>query len=175
MPLVKASRTGKAFDSKANTYGVHPSGSIIGITRGLNLGGPTTTDGNDTFGLRNYVFGMSKDTTNEGSPSAPCIRLEYPGTFWRFRWVVKPGQRRIALRVKQVKTYTGQRPTLIVKANSNVGLTSDQVAVAPEGIDWVVLGPIIFTSTGTDMVYVEVHNNLQLSDCPLFFDHIVAT
>lgn len=116
---------------------------------------------------------MSKELT-EGSPSSPCIRLDYQSS-WRFRWVVKPGQRQISVRVKQVKSFAGQRPTLTVKANSNVGLTTDQTAVAPEGIDWVVIGPVIFTATGTDMVYVEVKNHLQLSDGVLFIDHIVAT
>jgi hypothetical protein len=173
MPIVKGSRSGKAMDMKVTSYGLPMSASMITSTSGINLGGMPTIVGDDSYGVRNYVFGMSKETS-EGSPNSPCIRLEFP-SFWRFRWVVKPGQRQIAVRVKQAKTFPDQRPKLVVKANANVGLTSDLEAVAPEGTDWVVLGPIIFTATGTDMVYVEVHNRLQISFTPMFFDHIVAT
>jgi hypothetical protein len=174
MPLVKGSLSGKAFDGKVNTYSTALSGSVLGITKAITLGGPTSTEGNDAFGLRNYIYGMSKETT-EGSPNSPCIKLEHAGTFWRFRWVLKPGQRRISIRVKQMTRTGFLRPTLIVKANTTVGLTSDLVAIAPDNDDWTVIGPIILTSTGTDMVYVQVWNNCQSTNCPLYIDRIVAT
>lgn len=175
MPLVRAVLTKKAVESAPNRQSMPISGSFIGVTRGIAMSiAPTTMDGNDSFGLRHYVYGMSKELT-DGSPTSPCIRLEYPGSFWRFRWVLKPGQRRISVRVKQMTKTGFLRPTLIVKANQNVGLTSDLIATAPDGDDWTVIGPIILTSTGTDMVYVQVWNNCQSSDCPLYIDRIVAT
>jgi hypothetical protein len=173
MAITKGLLTKKAVDLIPNSYALNPSGSSAPVLRGIATNAPSSMEGDDSSGIRNYVYGLSKELS-EGSPSAPCIRLEYP-SFWRFRWVVKPGQRQISVRVKQVKAFTGQRPILTVKANSNVGLTTDQVAVAPNGTDWVVVGPIIFTATGTDMVYVEVENRLQMTNGPLFIDRIVAT
>lgn len=138
------------------------------------MGGPSGPNGEDTSGILNYVYGMSKDTT-EGSPSSPCLRLNYPSMF-RFRWVVRAGPRRIAIRAKQINMYsTEQRPSLTVKASAEVGLLDDITAFAPNGTDWVTIGPISFTATGMGMVYVEIRNNLLLSDSPAFFDHIITS
>jgi hypothetical protein len=176
MPLVNPSvKTLKAVTPLDNMkISMAMSASMVPVLKGIAMGAPGSANGDDGFGMINYVFGMSKDTT-EGSPGAPCIRMQYPSMF-RFRWVVKPGQRRIAIRAKQAKIYsTIQRPSLIVKANPSVGIPSDIVAYAPDSSDWVLIGPTIFTATGTGMVFVEIHNNLLMSDSPAFFDHIVAT
>jgi len=177
MPVVKGSLSRRVVTAFLQTYSMPHTGSGMdcGPVKSINVGADVGSFmGNDTFGVRPYVYGLSKDTT-EGSPTSPCLRLEYPATFWRFRWVAKTGQRRIAVRVKQVKSFTGQRPTMIIRKNSMVGLTSDWIETAPAGTDWVTIGPVIFNFTGTDMLWVEVWNNLYNDNAPLFIDRITAT
>lgn len=171
MPLVKGNLSGR-FSPFTGRTSLPISASCIGVLQGINLGGPTSTIGDDTWGVRNLSPMITRNNT-QGNPNSPCLELTAPA-MWRFRWVVKPGQRQLSIRAKQIKTFPGQRPTLIIKKNSNVGINIDIKATAPEGIDWVVIGPIIFTATGTDVVNVEVHNNLQIQSCSAFFDHIVA-
>lgn len=173
MPLVKGNLSGRSSIVFQTFFGQEPSGSTI-TNRAISLGGPTSTYGNDSFGLRNYVNGLEK-VDSDGSPNSPCLLLRWADTFWRFQWVVKTGQRRIAVRVKQLKTFTDQRPRMIIKASPTVGLTSDLQTIAPEGTDWVLIGPTIFTATGTGMVYVEIWNKLHYTDSPLYIDHIVVT
>lgn len=174
MPLVKANRSGNATFMPKTKAAMPQSASVFGWNKGINLGGPTSNTGDDSYGVRNLQYGVSKNTT-QGSPSTPSLEISQPN-FWRFPWVVKPGQRTLTIRAKQTKTFSStQRPSLTVKANRNVGLLADLVAYAPTDTDWVVIGPIIFTSTGTDLVWVEVHNNLAMSNASAYFDHIFAT
>jgi hypothetical protein len=180
MPIVKAQLTGKMNPFTINRRSLPVSGSIVGWNLGLSLGGPGSMVGDDTSGIRHMNMTMQKNTT-EGSPNSPCLEIGQPG-FWRFRWVVKPGQRRIAVRAKQVKAVADPnwRPSMVIKANRNVGLNSDVTVLAPAGMDWVLIGPYVFTATGTDVVYVELHNNLYMNENPLqeskaFFDHIIVT
>lgn len=158
--------------------GLLESGSVVGHVQGISLGGPTSVTGEDTYGTRNYLMGWGKNPS-EGSATAPCLEFLHPG-MWRFKWVVKPGQRRISIRTKQVKNFSGQRPSMTIKKNTNVGINSDIVTYAPTGSDWVTIGPVIFTATGTDMVWVELRNNLHMSEYPVsqskaLFDHIIVT
>jgi hypothetical protein len=175
MPVVKGSLSKKAVESSPQRYSIPASGSFIGVTRGVGMSlSLSSMDGNDTYGVRHYVYGLTKET-NDGSPTSPCLKLEYAGSFWRFRWVLKPGQRRISVRVKQMTKTGFLRPTMIIRPNPNVGITSILTATAPDGDDWTVIGPLILTATGTDMVYVEIWNNCQSTNCPLYIDRIVAT
>lgn len=173
MPLVKANLSGRAF-SPGGIPALPQSASVAGWNVGINLGGPTSNVGDDSYGVRNLQYGIRKSLT-EGSPNSPCLELTQP-TMWRFKWVVKPGQRMISIRTKQTKYVSAtQRPSITVKANTNVGLVADLVAYAPSGTDWVIIGPIIFTATGTDALTVEVRNNLEMTNESAFFDHIIAT
>jgi len=173
MEMVKANRSGKGYDFKITNISLPFSASVVGFNQGINLGGPTSLIGDDSYGVRHLQYAITKNTT-EGNPSAPCLELSHPG-MWRFRWVIKPGTRRISIRTKQIRSVSNQRPSLTIKANSVVGLNSDLVVYAPSGTDWVDIGPVVFTATGTDMVWVEIRNNLQLFNSPAYFDHIVAT
>ena len=178
MPLVRAILTGRINNFTVNRKGNSHSGSVAGFPQGVSVGGPTSMAGDDTVNIKHLSINLTKNTS-EGSPNSPCLEITQPGS-WRFRWVVKPGQRRIAVRAKQIKAFPNMRPTMIIKRTPSVGLNSDVTVTAPEGTDWVLIGPYVFTATGTDVVFVELHNNLAMTENPVveskaFFDHIVVT
>jgi hypothetical protein len=143
-----------------------------GALQGIYLGGPTSQDGAGTFG-RNLQVGATQ-SLDEGSPSSqtPSLKLDNLG-FWRFRWSVAAGSRSVSVNAKQ--TNSSQRPSVVVKSNTAVGLNSDISGAAAAGNDWVTIGPVSFTATDVGMVWVELHNNCQTSNCPAYFDHIVTT
>jgi len=165
-------------DAASVFYGTEYSASspcVIGALQGVNIGGPASMDGSTAFG-RNYQVGVSKSTII-GSPSAPCLSLDIPG-MWRFRWVVKPGVRAIYVNTKQVTTVftSSLRPSIVVKANPDIGLNADISASAATSQDWVTIGPLSFVATGTGVTWVELHNNnTNELNTPAFFDHIVGT
>ncbi len=157
--------------------------NVQGIIQGLEFSTtPTTMDGAGSFG-RHMQVGVNKQTT-DGSPSSPSLQLDYPGNMWRFRWTVKGGNRSISILAKQNSTGSN-RPQMIIKANSNVGISSDLTVAAPDGAGWVIVGPITFTvpSGSTDVIWVELHNNnyavkdtmAELIKTPAYFDHIIAS
>jgi len=148
---------------------------VNGWMQGISLGGPTSINGDGTFG-RHMQVGVSKNTIS-GSPSAPCLSLDIPG-MWRFRWVVKPGIRSIYVNTKQVTTIltSSLRPSIVVKANPDFGLIADVSASAATSQDWVTIGPLSFTATGTGATWVELHNNnVNEFNTPTLFDHIIVT
>jgi len=178
IPITKTTKSVPAYTIMLNKRGLIASSSIMREMQGINLGGPSSIVGDDSIGFRNLQVGIGKNIT-DGNPNSPCLEIAQPG-MWRFRWVVKPGQRRISVLCKQVKSATGQRPTMILKRNTAVGLNSDITVTAPAGSGWVNIGPYTFTATGTGVVYVELRNNLFMNECPLqeskaLFDHIVVT
>lgn len=143
-----------------------------GALQGISFGGPTSQAGEGTFG-RNLQFGATQSLA-EGSPysQTPSLQLNQPG-FWRFRWSVGVGLRSVYVNAKQANST--QRPTITIKANSAVGLNSDVTVAAESGSDWVTIGPATFTATAAGMVWVELRNNCQTTNCPAWFDHIVTT
>jgi len=143
-----------------------------GALQGIFLGGPTSVEGDGTFG-RHLQFGVTQ-SLSEGSPfsQTPSLQVSTPG-FWRFRWSVVAGLRSVYVNAKQ--TNSSQRPTIVVKANPVVGLNSDITVAAASGNDWVTIGPATFTATGYGMVWVELWNNCLTSLTPAYFDHIVTT
>jgi hypothetical protein len=172
MPIARANRTTGVFSqSSFDRRGLPSTASLPAFVQGVSIGGPTSIKGDDNY-VRSLQFGVTK-SIDEGSPNSPSLQLTQVG-MWKFRWVVKPGQRRISIRVKQIRSFTGMRPTMTIKANANVGLTSDNVVVAPDGLDWVVM-EFVFTATGTDVVFVELRNNLYIEGYPTYFDHIIVT
>lgn len=174
MPLVKANLTGRAWSLGTIDHRSLPptTSSISNYLQGVSIGGPTSMKGDDSY-IRHLQYGITK-SISEGNPSTPSLQL-IQVSMWKFRWVVKPGFRRVSVRVKQAYVYSGQRPTMTIKANSTVGLSADVVATASESTDWVTIGPVSFTATGTDVVFVELRNNLLIEGYPAYFDHIVVT
>ena len=172
MPLVYGNKLATGYSQADISHkALAISSSVIGWMQGLSIGGPTSMRGDDNY-VRSLQYGVTKSVA-DGNPNAPCLQLTVP-SMWKFRWVVKPGQRRVSIRVKQVGYYPGQRPTMTIKANTNVGLTSDTVITASDSVDWVIMQHV-FTATGTDVVFIELRNNLYINGYPAFFDHIVVT
>ena len=146
----------------------------LGYAKGITFGGPTSMNTDGTFG-RNLQIGVEKNTT-DGSPFSqpPSLQLTFPG-FWRFRWSVQAGVRSLYINTKQTLVSPNVRPSVIIKANANVGLNSDLSMSASDSNDWVTVGPLTFAATAAGMVWVELWNNCQQSNCPALFDHIVTT
>ncbi len=152
----------------------------LGFLQGLAFGAPTTIDGGGSFG-RHMQVGVNRENS-DGTPTAPALRLDYPGGMWRFRWVVKNGSRSISVSAKQNSTGS-YRPSMIVRKNANIQIFNDISASAPNGNGWVNIGPITFTASGSDVVWVELHNNNHgvmnlegvLVSQPAYFDHIVGS
>jgi hypothetical protein len=173
MPLVKAVRTKRLMPF--NSYSMHAalpvSSSVVGYNQGLSLGGPASVYGRDTGYPDRYLqIGQAKSTT-EGSPSAPCLNLQHKG-MWRFRWVVSPGLRSVSILCKQQMAVAGTTPSIIIRSNPNVGLNNDISGSALVTNDWSVIGPVSFTSTGTDVMWVEIWNNSNNDYSNVFFDHV---
>lgn len=144
---------------------------VVGALQGVSIGGMTSIHG-DTFD-RHLKTGVRKELV-EGSPSAPCLALDYPG-FWRFRWTVKPGAHSVSVLVKQVANVAPY-PSLIVKANADVGLLSDVTVSGSGGTGWSTAGPALATFSAEGSVWVELWNNCKsVFQSPAYFDHLVFT
>jgi hypothetical protein len=144
----------------------------IGHVQGICIG-PTSIAGDDSFGVRHMQVGILRNNT-EGNPAPPCLEIAQPG-MWRFKWSIKIGQRRISVRTKQVAYYPNQRPSIVIKANPDIGIPSDIIVTADVSTDWVTIGPVVFTATAIGMTYVELRNNLAGELSSAYFDHIVAS
>lgn len=155
-----------AVRDQAATYG------SIGALKGVYLGGVTSVIGNSPGGSH-LRTGVSKNTT-DGHPNPPCLSLDTP-TMWRFRWVVKTGTRSIYVSANQNSTGSLNRPSLIVRSNPSIGLNNDISGSAPDGVGWTTIGPVTFSATGTDVVWVELwNNNYAFINTPALFDHIIT-
>jgi hypothetical protein len=143
---------------------------LIGIVRGLNLGGPTGPDGS-SFGLHLQV-GVGRSDA-EGNPTPPSLEMDQVG-LWRFRWAISAGTHTVSVMVKQVENLS-PRPTLVVKANPSIGISSDAVGTAPSGTGWVTIAPVSVTATSPGVCYVELHNNVVSTYAKCWWDRIVDT
>lgn len=116
----------------------------------------------------------AKDTT-EGDPSQPSLRMDARGT-WRFRWVVESGARTASINVKQAANAS-PRPTLVIKANTAIGVNADVTGTAGSGTGWVTIGPVNAAPTGDGVLWVELRNNYdaQYQGAPCYWDHVVVT
>lgn len=125
--------------------------------------------------LGNQYQIIGGEDATQGDPATPCIRLDNQGRF-RFRWKMASGTRTISINVKQAINIS-PRPTLIVKANPDIGINSDQSATAGAGTGWVTIGPITVNPSSDGAVWVEVWNNLitQMRGTPCYVDHAVRT
>lgn len=156
--------------------GTHKTSAALGswgVLKGMALGSPVNQDGHgSTFG-RSITNGIVENTV-DGNPATPCLQVTYPG-FWRFRWTVTPGVRTISVLAKQIANVS-PFPSLILKANSAIGVPSDVQSFASGGTGWSTIGPITITATGTGVFYVELWNNCKAkAGSPALFDHLVFT
>lgn len=90
---------------------------------------------------------------------------------WRFPWPVKAGSRKVSCWVKQ-PVDRSPRPQLAVLANPALGVSAELTADAPEGTDWVEVGPITFTATAAGVVYVELRARHDAFGVPCWWDDV---
>jgi hypothetical protein len=134
---------------------------------GIDMGGNSSWEGTNTS-ERHFQIGAYRSNT-QGTPLAPCLALDFWG-FWRFRWAVGPGNRSLTAFAKQVSNVAN-RPSIVLKANPDVGLVADVTAVMGSSTDWIA-ATAAFVATGTGMVWVELHNNCLGIPDTCFFDRV---
>lgn len=134
-----------------------------GLTPSHTLKGAVCVDGI-------YQALGGKDTV-EGDPAQPSLRLS--AGYWAFRWTVLTGTRTISVKVKQPANLS-PRPTLVVKANPEIGVNADATGTAAAGTGWVTIGPVTITPTSDGAVWVELHNNID-GTAVSYWDAISAT
>ena len=118
-----------------------------------------------------YTIASMSDT--EGTPLPPSINIPVKGMF-RFRWSLKAGNRYISVSAKQPKNGT-PRPTMVIKANPDIGVLNDVSGSAISGTGWVVIGPIYISPILDGVIWVELHNNYEGINEPCYFDNIITT
>jgi hypothetical protein len=109
----------------------------------------------------------------EGSGGPPCVVFEKPGRY-RFRWPVDPGERTITVDCKYAPD-AAPRPTLRIRANTEIGVNADLVATAPAGSGWVTIGPLSITPSEKGGVWVELEGLSRADGFSARFDNVVAT
>jgi len=135
------------------------SGSFAFAAIPISIGGPTGP-GNSSLGWHMQP-GVTQSAA-EGFPSAPSIALSQPGA-WRFRWQVSPGTQTISCYCKQ-PANASPYPTMVVRANADLGLNSDVTGTSPGGTGWVKIGPLTVVVTSPGVLWVELRNNLKTLD-----------
>lgn len=123
-------------------------------------------------GDRYFVAG-AKDTS-EGNPQ-PSLRMDALGSF-RFRWQVLAGARTIQIQCKQAINLS-PRPTMVIKANSDIGVNADVTVTAGSGAGYVTIGPETINPVSDGALWVELHNNLdyQIAVAPCYWDNLSTT
>lgn len=146
--------------------------AVAGMLKGISFGSPSSVRGDGTFGLH-LMTGVKRNNT-EGNPSPPCLEIYNPN-MWRFKWSVGGGLKNITVKCKQI-INENPRPTMIIKANPEIGLLTDISGSAPSSTEWTEIGPVSFVSSASGSVWVELHNNLDTrTNAPAYFDHIVVS
>ena len=128
------------------------------------------------WAIRSFLFGSSeavlgaRDNT-EGNPAQPSLRMDSRGVF-RMRWKVLPGTRTITVSVKQAVNLS-PRPTIVVRANPDIGVNSDVTETAPGGASWVTIGPATVTPSSAGVLAVELRANYdgQYQQAPCYWDN----
>lgn len=124
-----------------------------------------------------YLFGLSKDAV-DGNPSPPCQKVLGPHRR-AFLWPVAAGARTISVDVKySPDNGAGQRPRLVIRANSEVGLAADISTEAPSdaGGTWVTIGPVSVTPSGIGVLEVELQLDPALQTTQVTrWDNVVVT
>lgn len=145
----------------------------------FHLFGATGPD-NSSLGW-GFQVGVQKSTT-EGNPAVPSLVLAEPGR-WRFKWGVTAGTHTAAIYCKQVENVSPY-PSMVIRANTAIGVNADVVGTSPGGAGWVTIGPITVIPSSDGVLVVELRNDLQTLNpartglspwSPCYFDHIVLT
>lgn len=94
---------------------------------------------------------------NDGFPSAPCMQMNGAHSFF-FEWPVSSGARTLSVSVKyRPDNGLGNRPKLIVKANPDVGVSSDVITEATSGANsWSTIGPVSITASANGVLLCEL-------------------
>lgn len=129
--------------------------AVAGALQGLSIG-PVDWVGKASFG-RVLQTGLSRDDT-DGFPAPPSLRFEWWG-FWRFRWAVDIGTMSLTLYAKQALNES-PRPSIVLKADSAVGLLVDTPFSAGAGSGWEAV-TATFIATAAGVIWVELWNNLN--------------
>jgi hypothetical protein len=129
--------------------------------------------------LRTVVCGTDHQTmgardNTEGDPAQPSLRMDRRGR-WRFRWTVLAGTRTISVRVKQAVNLS-PRPSLVIKANTSIGVNADSETSAASGAGWITIGPVTINPSANGAVWVELRANYDgQSNIPCYWDQVVVT
>jgi hypothetical protein len=141
----------------------------IAVLQGINIGGQMGPITGNTLPLQALVA----RSDSQGTPSSPSIVL-YGPTYWRFRWTIRVGTQTLRVSCLQAGNES-PRPTMVIKANTDVGLNADVSGSAPSSTGWVVIGPLSVTANATGAVFVEFHNNYIGGYDFCYFDLLIAT
>lgn len=129
--------------------------TAVGV-RSINFFDLTGPDNSSAgWGLQ---VGVQRSNT-EGTPSAPSLLLAQPGA-WRFRWQVVPGSQTISVWCKQV-VNTSPYPSMMLKANPDIGFAADVETSAAAGVGWKKIGPVTATVSTPGVLWVELRANLR--------------
>ncbi len=104
--------------------------------------------------------GYSARDDTDGHPDPPCERQVRRGVLKTILWPVDPGVKTFSIWVR----HSGHSPypRVIVKANPEVGVLSDQEAVAGASTDWQQLSvTVTVTAAGALQVWREVRAQEQ--------------
>lgn len=130
---------------------------VAGALQGISLGGPDDWLGKASMGRVLQACCYRDDT--DGYPAGnPSLRFDNWG-FWRFRWGVSIGAMSLTIYAKQALNQN-PRPSMVLKANSAVGLLVDTPFSAAAGSGWEAI-TATFTATAAGVVIVELWNNLN--------------
>lgn len=99
-----------------------------------------------------YLTNLRRNNV-EGDPSSPS--MEFFGPMRKsFLWAVDAGSRTFSIKVKYTPDIALQRPYVIIKSNTDIGVASDVVEMAASGSGWVTIGPMAITPTFNGVVEV---------------------
>jgi hypothetical protein len=150
--------------------------SLLGMFRPIGLAGgkprPSHIHKMTIIGSERWYTRIVK-SVSEGNPSQPSMNMPTHGMF-KFRWTVSAGTKTIQCSVKQPDNGS-PRPSLVVKANTDIGVNSDVTVTAAAGIGWVTLGPATISPSSLGAVWVELHNNYDALYSPCYWDNITVT
>ena len=130
---------------------------VAGALQGISIGGPVNWLGDASLG-REMQVNCYRDDSDGNPAGTPSLRMDHWG-FWRFQWVLAIGANSWSISVKQALNET-PRPSVVIKANPDVGLVVDSETVAAAGNSWETI-TVAPNATAAGAVWVELHNRLD--------------
>lgn len=146
----------------------------IGVDTNLTLSGYSG------WGLKSLVIGgdyaaLGGRDNAEGFSSQPSLRLDARGVY-SFLWAMTAGARALSISVKQAAN-ADPRPSVVIRANPEIGINADITTVAGSGTGWVTIGPIAVNPAQAGCVRVELRNNYNamIFTAPCYWDNLQRT